>query len=80
MTPLVKAITALPEKQIILMVRILITHQLSDLLNKAKMTKVNPEEVENIRNLEVVQALPNAEKEEIYVMCDRALNLINRAF
>lgn len=77
MTPLVKAIAALPEKQVILMVKILITHQIAELVASLKDGISNQQdEVEKIPNLEVVQVLPDAEQQEISVMCAKALEII----
>lgn len=77
MTPLVRAIANLPEKQVILMVKILITHQIAELVATLKDGISNQKnEVEKIPNLEVVQVLPDTEQQEISVMCAKALEII----
>ena len=79
MTPLVKAIAALPHKQVVLMVKILINHQITELVDSLKDGVTNQEEeVEKFRTLEVVQVLPDEDKEEVSVMCDNALKIIKK--
>jgi hypothetical protein len=75
MTPLAQAVAALPEQKLILMVRILITQQIAELVSDKKAVVNKKEEVEKMRNLEVVQLLPEEDKQRVFEMCDKALEI-----
>jgi hypothetical protein len=75
MTPLAQAVAALPEQKLILMVRILVTQQIAELVSDKKAVVNKKEEVEKMRNLEVVQLLPEEDKQRVFEMCDKALEI-----
>jgi hypothetical protein len=75
MTPLAQAVAALPEQKLILMVRILITQQIAELVSDKKAVVNKKEEVEKMRNLEVVQLLPEEDKHRVFEICDKALEI-----
>lgn len=76
MTPLAKAVSNLPEQQLILMVRILITQQIAELISSEISVKNKKEEINKIQHLEVVKVLPEDEQKSIFEMCKNAVEVI----
>ena len=83
MTPLAKAVATLPDSQLIQMVSSQISAQVAGLIHKSLRSTSSKDEmkaeVENLRNLEIVQLLPNSEKQKLGEICNKALEIIELA-
>lgn len=80
MTPLAQAVAGLAEPQLIKMVISLVSDQVASLihhsLHNANCAQTTKDEVEKLRNLEIVQLLPYADKQKVDQILNKVLEII----